>query len=38
MCVNIHMHSPIFPAPTKTVVGGPGNPNVVVAEVQTFFS
>lgn len=38
MCVNVHMHSPIFPPPTKSVAGGPGNPNALTCEVQTLFS
>lgn len=38
MRVNMHIHTPIFPPPTKSVVGGPGNPNAVISEVQTFFS
>lgn len=38
MCVNVQMHSLIFPPPTKFVVGDPGSPNAVISEVQTFFS
>lgn len=38
MCVKVHMHSPIFQPSTKSVVGGPGNPNALISEVQTFFS
>lgn len=37
MCVNVHMHSFIFPPSTKSVVGGLGNPNALISEVQTFF-